>query len=109
MLNSSTHQAGSSKVLVPKADFYTSDESLLILVEMVGVSKDDVQVTLEKGRLLVESQDSTGEGSLRRRAFRIPEDYDTAKTAATVERGVVRLHIPKRPEAKTVRIPVNAA
>lgn len=109
MLKSSSQCSKNFSSRVPKADFYTNDEELLILIDLPGASNDDVSVTFRQGRLWVEAGNSTGKESMRRRAFRISDLYEPENTRATVDRGVVRLEVPKRPEAKTVRIPVNAA
>ena len=91
-----------------KADFYTSDENLLIVIDMPGVSKEDVKITFQEGRLRIEGA-AGAHGATCQRAFRLSDRYDTARTRATVERGVVRLEVPKHVNAKPVRIPVNAA
>ena len=109
MLSSSTHASRCSKREFPKADFYTSDEQLLIVLDMPGVSQEDLLVNSKHGHLYVEGHSSDSQRTVRERSFRISESYDTSRTTATVEHGVVRLEIPKRPEAKTVRIPVVTA
>jgi len=92
-----------------KADFYTSDENLLIVIDMPGVSKEDVKITFQEGRLLIKGADAGTHSVPYQRAFRLSDKYDTAQARATVERGVVRLDVPKHVNAKPVRIPVNAA
>tara|TARA_Y100001954_G_C15529742_1_gene463531 strand:- start:300 stop:629 length:330 start_codon:yes stop_codon:yes gene_type:complete len=109
MLSSTSQCSRPQQSLTPKADVYTNDEQMLILIDMPGVSKTDLDVTFKQGRLWVEGTHSSGKQPIRSRAFRISDQYEPNQTNASIEQGVVRLEIPKRPEAKTVRIPINAA
>ena len=108
MFSTGIHGSRRSKMNVPKADFYTSDDQLLIVLDMPGVSEDELHVTCKQGQLHVQARSTESPESTHRRAFQLSESYDASLTRATIEHGVVRLEVPKRPEAKTVRIPVAA-
>lgn len=109
MLNSSKQCAQLPGSRSMKADFYTSDESLMVLLDMPGVPQDGVNVTYQDGRLVIEGTGLQGDQRTYRRAFRVSEKYEVNRTIATVDHGVVRLEIPKHADAKAVRIPVNTA
>jgi HSP20 family protein len=78
--------------------------------ELPGVSKDDIQVTVEGNvvtlRAEVKQQDSQGadEKSLRSeryfgsvaRSFQLPADIDNSQAKAKFDNGVLSLTLPKR-------------
>ncbi|OEL34799.1 18.6 kDa class III heat shock protein [Dichanthelium oligosanthes] len=104
------------------------------LLDVPGLSKADIQVTLEEDRVLVmkggnnngkrkREEEEEGEGCryirLERRAaprsfvrkFRLPEDADTGGIAARCENGVLTVTVKKQPppEKKTKSVQVTIA
>lgn len=92
------------------ADFYVSDEGLLLIVDVPGATETDIDISFKQGRLRVESpgRRSTKDGRLLR-VFRVPDGYETSDIRATISAGTLRLEIPRKEAFKKVRIPVQAA
>jgi len=92
------------------ADFYTSDDNLLILVDLPGVSPDNIELSTQDGRLVIEGTRKEAEETPSwRRVFRLSDRYDVSHIVASASRGILSVTIPKRAEAKKVRIPVTVA
>lgn len=93
-----------------RIDVKESDEAYTVHAEMPGVSKDDIQVTVEGGivtlKAEVRQQDSqvADEKMLRgeryfgavARSFQLPADIDSGKARARFENGVLSLTLPKK-------------
>lgn len=106
---------------VPSLDVKEDNESMNIIAELPGLSKDDVQIKVRDGvlRLSGEKKFSNEEGSSgnyyhveRRygsftRSFSLPNTVDPGKIHASMKDGVLRLVIPKRPEAKERNIDIK--
>jgi len=105
----------------PAVDFLEKDKEYEITAELPGLDDKNVEVKLSNGTLTVsgekkEEKEEKKEGyyfSERRygsfqRAFRIPEGVDTDKIEASFEKGVLKIRLPKTPEAqkaqKTIEI-----
>uniref|UniRef100_A0A0E0K605 SHSP domain-containing protein n=1 Tax=Oryza punctata TaxID=4537 RepID=A0A0E0K605_ORYPU len=102
------------------------------VLDVPGLSKSDIQVTLEEDRVLV-MKSSNGAGKRKReeeegeckyirlerrasprafaRKFRLPEDADTGGISARCENGVLTVTVKKRPppEKKTKSVQVTIA
>lgn len=103
--------------VAPPANISAGQDEYLIEVEMPGVAKDGVEVTVEGNQLtiigrrkadlpegqLLYSEDVLGD---YRRVFELGVDVDTAKIKAGMDNGVLRLHLPKSEQAKPRKIPV---
>ena len=104
---------------VPRADVYETDEEIVIVADMPGVSAESVDITLEdnvltingyvepeprEGYSLVHAEYRVGDYL---RAFRLSDQIDRDGIEATVKDGVLRLHLPKVAEAKTRKITVK--
>ncbi|XP_062220503.1 18.6 kDa class III heat shock protein-like [Phragmites australis] len=116
---------GATVDIVETAGEYT------FLLDVPGLSKSDIQVTLEEDRVLVmkggngkrKREEEEGEGCryirLERRAaprsfvrkFRLPEDADTGSIGARCENGVLTVTVKKQPppEKKTKSVQVTIA
>ncbi len=97
----------------PPVDFVEKDGEYEITAELPGLDEKSVDVKLANGVLTIsgekkEEKEEKKEGyyfSERRygsfsRAFRVPDGVDADKIAATFEKGVLRISLPKTPEAK---------
>lgn len=97
----------------PATDFVEKDDCYEISVEVPGVDMKDVKVQIAKDRLTIrgekreekEEHESGRYVSERRygsfsRSFRLPEDVDADAIQAVQDKGVLKLSLPKRPEAK---------
>ncbi|MDB6068192.1 MAG: heat shock protein Hsp20 [Pedosphaera sp.] len=111
-------QAEGRTFVTPPANISANEKEYLIEVEMPGVSKDGMEVTVEGNQLTIIGRRKTEmpEGELLyseevfgdyRRVFELGVDVDTSKIAAEMDNGVLKLHIPKSEQAKPRRIPVG--
>jgi len=107
-------ETAESGALVPKIDFTESDTSYDLTVELPGVADKDLDVSVKNGVLKVrgekkkETEEKTKDyirtersyGSYYR-AMALPEDADETNITAKLTDGVLRITMPKSPEAKT--------
>ena len=100
------------------ADVLERDDAYLLVVDVPGASAETVDANAERGRIRIEAhrRKRTPEGfryvSENRPLFLdavlpLPPDADASGAEATVDRGVVELHIPKRTTADGTTIPVE--
>ena len=109
----------SARYYVPGTDIHESDDALDIAMEVPGVARDGVEVTLEKDVLKVVAQvDFSNYEGLEpiyseyevghfQRSFSLSSKIDQGGISARVENGVLRLHLPKTREAAPRRISVH--
>jgi len=103
---------------VPYTDIYETDDALTLVMEMPGVRKDDIEVSIDDDVLQVEGHiDFTNYAEMRpvyteynvghyRRRFSLSSRIDRNRISAGVDDGVLTLTLPKAEEAKprTIRI-----
>lgn len=105
---------------VPAANLVETDDAYEVTLEIPGFDREDLEVTVDQGVLSLSGRrtaDHDQEGRtyhLRervtgqfRRAFSLPNSVNAEDVSATYEQGVLRVHLPKQPEAKTRKIEVD--
>jgi HSP20 family protein len=107
-----------TRAYMPTADIFETEDALTVVLEMPGVSKDNVDVSVENGVLTIEGRiDFKKYEGLQplyseynvgpyRRSFRISSQVDQNKITAEMRDGVITLALPKAEEAKPRRIAV---
>jgi len=107
-----------TRAYMPTADIFETEDALTVVLEMPGVSKDHVDVSVESGVLTIEGridfqkyeglQPVYGEYNVGpyRRSFRISSQIDQNKITAEMRDGVITLTLPKAEAAKPRRIAV---
>lgn len=95
---------------MPQSELMETPEGFDLLVEMPGVSRENLNVTIENGLLrLTGKRDLSTEGTpvlreLRQgdfsREFRLGSTIDVAHISAVLERGLLRLSLPKLPQSQ---------
>lgn len=118
-LASKEEQTQSGRHYVPYADIYETDEVLTVAMEMPGVDKQHMTVSLENGVLRVDGQldFSKYEGMQPvyteynvghyRRSFTLSNRIDQEHISAEVEDGVLTLTLPKIKEAQPRKIAIS--
>lgn len=108
-----------ARIFVPTTDIYEAPESLTVLVEMPGVEKKNVEISVEDGVLNVRGRlDLTKYQGLTplyteynvghySRSFRLSSKIDQNKIDAEMKDGVLSLTLPKIEEAKPRTIHVT--
>ena len=107
------------KYYVPNTDIYETDGTLVVVMDMPGVEKKNVDIKLEKNVLSVEGQvDLSKYDNLApvyteynvghfTRSFSVSSEIDSAKISAKMENGVLTLTLPKAKESAPRRIDVG--
>ncbi|NIV50194.1 MAG: Hsp20 family protein [Gammaproteobacteria bacterium] len=106
----------------PAVDVFEKDETLVFRAELPGLEKDDIEVRVEEGTLVLSGERKrdveTNEGGVYRleraygrfvRRFRLPEGYDASKVNASYKNGLLEVSLPKAEDAKPRKIEVHAA
>jgi HSP20 family protein len=108
-----------TRAFLPNADIFETEDSLTVVLEMPGVDRDNIDVSVENGLLTVEGkinfnkyeglQPVYSEYNIGpyRRTFRISSRIDQDKIRAEMRDGVITLVLPKAEEAKPRRIEVK--
>jgi len=106
--------------LVPQTDIYEENDQLVLKIELPGISKEDVSITLQGDRLTVkaekkavEIEDSACYARERQygqyfRAVTLPFLVKEDKISATFEDGVLELRLSKAEESKAKKIEIKA-
>ena len=101
------------------ADIYETDAALTVVLEMPGVDKSNVDISIEGGVLTVQGRiDFSNYEGLQpiyteynighyRRSFHLSNKIDQTKISAEMKDGILTLVLPKAEEAKPRRIAVN--
>ena len=111
-----------SRVYIPHVDIFSDGDDIIILADMPGVAEQDVDIMLEKDVLTINGYVSGGGtpegyelahgeygvGDFQRR-FTLPDEIDRDGVEASLNNGVLRVVLPKAPEAQARRITVKAA
>jgi HSP20 family protein len=104
-----------------KMDVTRSDEGYVVKVEMPGVKKEDIHVTVDGSQVTIsgevkrESEEKQDEQVIRSeryygkvaRSFTLPQDIDEAKVAAQYNDGVLELKLPRKAKSAGRKIEVK--
>jgi len=108
-----------TRAFLPNADIFETEDALTVVLEMPGVDRDNIDVSVENGLLTVEGKINVNkyEGlqplyseyniGPYRRSFRISNRVDQDKIRAEMRDGVITLVLPKAEAAKPRRIEVK--
>jgi HSP20 family protein len=106
----------------PEVDISQDDHEYLLKADLPEMKKDDVRVTVEDGVLSVSGERKSEKEDEKkkfhrielsfgtfRRSFTLPEDADSTKVTAELRDGVLRVHLPTTPVAKSKATQVKVA
>jgi HSP20 family protein len=108
-----------TRAFLPNTDIFETEDALTLVLEMPGVDRGNIDVSVENGVLTVEGkinfdkyeglQPVYSEYNIGpyRRSFRISSRIDQDKIKAEIRDGVITLVLPKAEEAKPRRIEVR--
>lgn len=104
----------------PRVDLSETDDEYVVSMDLPGLSKDDVNVTLEGNTLNISGerkvQHEAQEGSYRRmersygrfyRSFTLGDNVDPNEIHAEHENGVLTVHIPKTETSKPRKVEIS--
>lgn len=107
---------------IPNTDVYDADGNLVIKVELSGMRREDLELTIEGNRLMISGQRPDGTRGPKCKflvmeinygpfecVFEIPAGYDLSQAKAAYQNGFLRIDVPKAASspAKTVLVPVT--
>ena len=112
---------GSGPARSPALDVSESERAYTVKLDMPGVAKEDVKVSIDGRRVSIEAQvrkdDEKKEGdrvvyrerslSSYARSFSVASEVDQAESSARLENGVLTLTLSKRGTPASTRIAVN--
>ena len=104
----------------PALDLYQNNENVVAVVELPGMRKEEIEISLHDGSLTIagerKSEAGSGEKAERteryigkfRRSISLPVQVDANKVSATYRDGILTVTLPKAEEAKPKQITVRA-
>jgi HSP20 family protein len=106
------------RFITPPASVIETGDGYTLELEMAGVSKDGLEISIENNELSIVGRRSNPaiEGTLLhresrshnyRRSFEIDPSIDSGKISARITQGVVTLTLPKAEEVKPRKITVS--
>jgi len=104
----------------PAVDVYEDEHNVMLKIEVPGIDEKDIDVQLENNTLTVHGErkieKEEKEENYRRverqygsftRTFTLPTTVDSEKVSATYDKGVLKIALPKKAEAKPKQIKVT--
>lgn len=104
--------------VTPPANIFGGDNEYILEIEMPGVDKSGLEVTVEGNELTIigRRKPETAQGELFysetpqadfRRMFELGPDVDTGRINAQIDQGVLKLCLPKSEKAKPRKIQIS--
>jgi HSP20 family protein len=104
----------------PAVDVYEDEHNVTLKIEVPGIDEKDIDVRIENNTLTVHGErkieKEEKEENYRRverqygsftRTFNLPTTVDAEKVSANYDKGVLKIALPKKAEAKPKQIKVN--
>lgn len=108
-----------TRVLTPPVDIFETESGLVVVADLPGVDKEQIDVNVEKNVLTLKAKpkQELTEGLARQeyqllpfyRQFQLSDAVDQAKISAEMKYGVLTIHLPKVAEQQPRKIAVNVA
>ncbi len=106
----------------PAVDIYEDEHNITLKLEVPGIDEKDIDVRIENNTLTVHGErkieKEEKEENFRRverqygsftRSFTLPSSVDTGQVSADYEKGVLKIKLAKKAEAKPKQIKVNVS
>jgi HSP20 family protein len=113
-------EALTTSQFAPPVDVYEDEHNITLKVEVPGIDEKDIDVRVENNVLTVHGErkfeKEEKEENFRRverqygsftRTFTLPSTVDAEKVQADYEKGILKIVLPKKAEAKPKQIKVN--
>src|SRR6267143_1209706 len=106
---------------IPNTDVYVTEGNLVIKVELAGMRKEDLELTVEGNRLMISGQRPDGTRGAKCKflvmeinygsfecVIEIPAGYDPGQAIAGYQNGFLQIDVPRAvPAPKTKLVPVS--
>ena len=116
--NTNIMKPESERDFIPFVDISEKPDSYILDADMPGVSKENLEITLDNNTLTISGKVEATTGSKLeyqefelhnyKRSFVVGEDVNTGKIEAKLENGVLNLIIPKSERTKPRKIEIKA-
>lgn len=105
----------------PALDLYQTNDNVVAIVELPGMRKEEIEISLQDGMLTIAGERNTESGQENgatrterftgkfRRSITMPSRVDANKVTATYRDGILTVTLPKAEEAKPKQIQVNVS
>jgi HSP20 family protein len=107
---------------VPPLDVFETEQGYTIVVELAGMSSDEVDISVQNNVLTLRGErkfyEGTPEEAFHRverrfgpfqRTIALPQQCDTERVEASMTDGLLRIDVPKAEKAKPKRVEVKGA
>lgn len=105
------------RYMSPPVDIFEADDSLMVVADLPGVKKNDLDIRVDEGILTIKGKTSYDRPSNLLRAefdllnyyrqFKLSEDIDQEKISAELKQGVLTINLPKAEKAQPRQIAVK--
>src|SRR6476660_9763158 len=107
---------------IPNTDVFVTEGTLVIKVELAGMRREDLELTVEGNRLMISGQRPDGSRSTKCKflvmeinygpfecVIEIPPGYDLSEAKAAYQNGFLRVDVPQaaRSSSKSILVPVS--
>lgn len=118
VMGSALGTATNSRAFVPDIDVRTNDNEVLVVCDVPGLKREDIDIVLENHVLTIKGtrKFESGEneqvmlgrsyGAFARR-FTLPDSLDEENLSATLADGVLTVSVPRHPKSKPIKIPIG--
>lgn len=106
------------RTVAPAVDVYESEDELLLLADVPGVDKSRIEVRYDRDQLTIKAvRADKAPGTLLAgeygvadfaRSFLVPQAIDAGGIKAELDKGVLKVHLPKAASARPRQITVTA-
>ena len=113
-------EALTTSTFAPPVDVYEDEHNVTLKIEVPGIDEKDIDVRIENNTLTVHGErkfeKEEKEENFRRverryggftRSFTLPNTIDAEKVQATYDKGILKVQLAKKAEAKPKQIKVN--
>jgi HSP20 family molecular chaperone IbpA len=107
-----------ARFITPAVDIYEQQDGLVVVADMPGVRRDDLEISVEDNVLTIHGRPSwQGQQHLRSREFALADYHrqftlgdrvDRDRISARLDRGVLTLELPHAEKARPRLIPVES-
>jgi HSP20 family protein len=113
-------EALTTTTLAPPVDIYEDEHNIVLKIEVPGIDESDIDVRIQNNTLTVHGErkieKDEKEENFRRverqygsftRSFTLPSSVDPGQVSAHCDKGVLKINLAKKAEAKPTQIKVN--
>ena len=113
-------EALTTTTLAPPVDIYEDEHNIVLKIDVPGIDEKDIDVSIQNNTLTVHGErkieKEEKEENFRRverqygsftRSFTLPSSVDPGQVSARCDKGVLKINLAKKAEAKPTQIKVN--